>query len=113
MPSCTSHGRIRARKASSSGCRLLFTYAGLHREALVLREQWFRKPQFPNHVIWWVADNHVPTFVESTAKLELLHAEGPTPQAFNFRRAFDSRGVAAVLDRALAKESAARNANAG
>ena len=89
-----------------------FSYAGLHREAMTLRDQWFRKREFPNHVIWWVADDHVPTFIESTARLERLHANGPNPDAFNFRRSFDSDGNPTVLDRVLAKEIAARNAKA-
>src|SRR5262249_10559268 len=81
-----------------------FTYAGLHREAMSLREEWFRKPEFPTHVIWWVADDHVPTFIESTARLERLHANGPDPDAFNFRRSFDADGNPTILDRARAKE---------
>jgi hypothetical protein len=36
-----------------------FSYADLHGEALTLRAQWFRKPEFPSYVIWWVADDHV------------------------------------------------------
>ncbi len=89
-----------------------FSYAGLHGEALTLRAQWFRKPEFPSYVIWWVADDHVPTFIESTERLERLHANGPEPDAFNFRRAFDSDGNPTVLDRILAKEIVARNAKA-
>ena len=87
-----------------------YSYAGLHRDAMTLREEWFRKREFPNHVIWWVADDHVPTFIESTARLEQLHAQGPHPQAFNFKNAFGADGNPTVLERALAKEIAARNA---
>ena len=86
-----------------------FSYADLHGEALALRAEWFRKPEFPSYVIWWVADDHVPTFIESTARLERLHAKGPDPDAFNFRRCFDSKGNRRVLDRVLAKEIVARN----
>jgi hypothetical protein len=60
-----------------------------------------------------VADDHVPTFIESTARLERLYAHSPNPDAFNFRRSFDSAGNRRVLDRALAKEIAARNAKRG
>jgi uncharacterized protein DUF3291 len=89
-----------------------FSYAGLHREAMTLRDQWFRKREFPTHVIWWVADDHVPTFSESTARLERLHAEGPGPEAFSFRRCFDSAGHPTLLDRVLINELTARNATA-
>jgi hypothetical protein len=88
-----------------------FSYAGVHREAMTLRDEWFRKREFPTHVIWWVADDHVPTFSESTARLEQLHAKGPRPDAFNFRRAFDSAGNPTVLDHLLTKQIAARNAS--
>jgi len=87
-----------------------FSYADLHGDALALRAQWFRKPEFPSYVIWWVADDHVPTFIESTARLEKLYAEGPHPAAFNFRRSFDSHGTPTVLNRVLAKEIVTRNA---
>jgi hypothetical protein len=87
-----------------------YSYAGLHREALALREQWFRRPEYPNHVIWWVGDDHVPTFIESTARLEQLHSSGPGRHAFDFKHAFDPVGNPMALDRALAKEIAARNA---
>ena len=44
-----------------------------------------------------------------------LHREAmtlPNPDAFNFRRSFDSGGNSTVLDRVLAKEIVARNAKA-
>jgi len=87
-----------------------FSYAGLHAEAMNMREQWFRKREFPTHVIWWVADDHVPSFIESTNRLERLYAEGPTPDAFNFRRCFDAKGNSKALNRSLIKEISDRNA---
>jgi hypothetical protein len=87
-----------------------FSYAGLHGEAVNMRAQWFRRPEFPSYVIWWVADDHVPNFIESTARLEQLHANGPGPHAFHFRRPFDAEGNPTALDRALAKAIVARNA---
>jgi hypothetical protein len=89
---------------------LAFSYSGLHAEALGLRKEWFRKSEFPSHVIWWVADSHVPTFIESTAQLERLYADGPCPDAFNFKRPFDSEGNPMAVDHLLAREIAARNA---
>ena len=89
-----------------------YSYAGLHRDAMTLRDEWFRKREFPTHVVWWVADDHVPTFIESTAKLERLHANGPDPAAFNLKRPFDPNGHPTAVDRVLAKEMADRNAKA-
>ncbi|AUG75241.1 hypothetical protein CFP65_0262 [Kitasatospora sp. MMS16-BH015] len=64
-------------------------YTGLHRTALNRRHDWFARTGHPSHVCWWVAEGAVPTWQEGTAKLEHLHAHGPTPAAFTFHRSFD------------------------
>jgi hypothetical protein len=74
-----------------------FVYAGLHREALKRRTEWFLEPRWPTYAIWWIGDQHVPTWSEACEKLELLHDRGPTPDAFDFRCCFDQHGV--PLDR--------------
>jgi hypothetical protein len=90
-----------------------FTYsAGVHSEALRLREEWFRPPDHPNYAAWWVGDNHQPDFIEATRALETLHANGPSPAAFNFKQPFDAEGRPSRLEAALAKAKAARNAAA-
>lgn len=65
-----------------------FVYSGLHRSALQLREQWFRKPQWPTYAMWWVADDVVPSWADACLRLEHLHDHGPTEFAFNFGRIF-------------------------
>jgi Domain of unknown function (DUF3291) len=87
-----------------------FSYSGLHAEALGLRKEWFRKTEFPSYVIWWVADDHVPTFIDSTARLERLYTNGPCPDAFNFKRSFDREGNPMAIDPLLVREIATRNA---
>jgi hypothetical protein len=87
-----------------------FAYSGLHAEALSLRKEWFRKTDFPSYVIWWVADDHIPTFIDSTARLERLNANGPCPDAFNFKRPFDWKGNPKAMDHSLARQIATRNA---
>lgn len=86
-----------------------FSYSGIHAEALRLKKEWFRKTDFPSHVIWWVADDHVPTFIQSTARLEQLYADGPSVEAFNFKRPYDRDGNPTVLDLALVRQMIARN----
>ncbi len=69
-----------------------FAYSGLHRTAFAQREKWFEKPRWPNYAMWWVGDTHVPTWQEAALRLECLHANGPTPYAFNFRCRYDYSG---------------------
>jgi hypothetical protein len=88
-----------------------FTYHGeRHVEALRRRGEWFHAPDHPNYAAWWVADDHQPDFVEGTSRLEALHANGPTPEAFNFKQPFDAHGRPAKLDPAIVKAKAALNA---
>lgn len=70
-----------------------FAYGGLHQRALHQRKKWFREPEWPTYAIWWVADDHIPTWTEASRRLESLHDEGPTPFAFDFRTPFDERGA--------------------
>ena len=67
-----------------------FTYRGLHAEALAHGRQWFRKPEWPPYVIWWVDGAHVPDWSEAVARHEHLHDHGPTPTAFNLKSPFDA-----------------------
>jgi hypothetical protein len=86
-----------------------YAYGPVHAEGLRLRRDWFREPDFPNYVAWWVADDHQPDTVEATQRLEQLRAVGPTPQAFNFKAPFDAAGQPTSLDRDLIKAKIERN----
>lgn len=70
-----------------------FAYGGVHREALAGRQQWFLRPEWPTYAIWWVDDDHVPSWREACDRLEHLHDHGSTPTAFDFRHPFDEHGV--------------------
>jgi hypothetical protein len=69
-----------------------FVYSSLHLEALQQRHLWFLKPQWPSYAIWWVADDHIPSWAEACQRLEHLHDHGQTPVAFDFRKPFDEYG---------------------
>ena len=69
-----------------------FTYGGLHRAALKRRSDWFHKPEWPGHVLWWVEDHKIPTWAEGARKLEALDGEGPTGAGFTFAACFDPAG---------------------
>jgi Domain of unknown function (DUF3291) len=67
----------------------IFVYGGLHRVALKRRRDWFRKPEWPGYVLWWVSDQQVPTWGEGAKKLEGLQDNGPTWSGFDFGNRFD------------------------
>ena len=69
-----------------------FTYDGQHGLALKRRREWFDAPTGPAYVLWWVPSGHRPDWVEAKRRLQLLDANGPTPEAFTFARAFNPQG---------------------
>lgn len=74
-----------------------FAYGGLHQRALAQRKKWFREPEWPTYAMWWVADDHTPTWGEASAMVEHLHDHGSTPTAFDFHKPFDEHGNPVVL----------------
>ena len=85
-----------------------FIYFGLHAEALAHGREWFQKPQWPPYVFWWVTAGQYPTWTEAVKRHEYLHDHGQSAHSFNFKNAFDASGNAYQLDRARAKQIAAR-----
>jgi len=43
--------------------------------------------------MWWVPEGSRPTVDESVARLERLWRDGPTPEAFTLKTAFDPDGA--------------------
>ena len=85
-----------------------FTYFGLHAEALVHGRAWFKKPEWPPYVLWWIKAGEQPTWAEAVLHHEYLHDTGPSAFAFNFKHAFDAEGKSVALDHARAKLIAAK-----
>jgi hypothetical protein len=65
-----------------------YTYQSDHVAVLRARRQWFEPYVGPMLVLWWIPEGHIPTVAEAKLKLEILGANGPTPDAFTFRRVF-------------------------
>ena len=65
-----------------------YVYDSAHVEIMRRRTEWFQRMREAFVVLWWVPRGHRPTVSEAIAKLELLRAKGPTPEAFTFRHAF-------------------------
>lgn len=70
-----------------------FTYRSTHKELLQKRGEWFDRHDGPFQVLWWVPAGHIPTVEEAKKRLELLDADGPTPEAFTFRDRFPAPGA--------------------
>ncbi len=76
------------------------SYGGNHLQAMKQRHEWFKPEESPSSVLWWVDDNHTPTWAEACERHRELHENGPTASAFNFRRPFDSDGHVTKVDHA-------------
>lgn len=62
-----------------------FTYFGLHAQALSRGREWFEPPKWPPLVLWWHDSSEYPTWADGVAKIEQLHDQGPSPDAFTFK----------------------------
>ena len=71
-----------------------FTYRSRHIELLRRRREFFETPTQPIVCLWWIPEGTIPTVQEAIARLEHLHAHGPTPTAFTFRHRFEPSGDA-------------------
>jgi hypothetical protein len=65
-----------------------YIYRSAHNEVMALRKQWFDRMTEAYSVLWWVAENHIPTLEEASERLECLRLQGPGPGAFTFKQAF-------------------------
>jgi hypothetical protein len=73
-----------------------FAYRSDHREVMVQRRRWFERMAEAFTVLWWVPAGHRPSTAEAKHRLELLRANGPTPEAFTFRHPFPPPGADAA-----------------
>jgi Domain of unknown function (DUF3291) len=65
-----------------------YVYGSAHVEIMRRRREWFERMREAFLVLWWVPAGHRPSIGEAVAKLDVLRAKGPTPEAFTFRQAF-------------------------
>ena len=65
-----------------------FTYRTAHKELLQQRAEWFERHDGPYSVMWWVPAGHIPSLEEAKARLELLKAQGPGPEAFTMAQRY-------------------------
>jgi hypothetical protein len=86
-----------------------FSYNGVHAEALSKRKEWFVKADWPSYVAWWVEDDHNPTWREACNRYDKLCNQGPSLEAFDFKKPFDPDGKVVKIDWELSKEIAAQH----
>jgi hypothetical protein len=67
-----------------------YVFKSAHVEIMRRRKEWFARMREAYAVLWWVRKGHRPTVAEAIEKLELLRANGPTKDAFTFKKAFPS-----------------------
>ena len=65
-----------------------YVYGSGHGAVYRDRRQWFEPPAAPPFALWWIPAGHVPTLNEGRSKLAQLTRQGPTVNAFTFRRPF-------------------------
>ncbi len=83
---------------------MAFSYSGVHAEAIRNRHHWTRKQAWPSLVLWWVAEGVYPQWSEAVRRFEYLHDHGVSPDAFNFKTAFDPDGNPLAINRDKARE---------
>lgn len=65
-----------------------YVYCSAHVDFMRRRREWFELMKEAYLVLWWVPRGHRPEIAEAIAKLELLKAKGPGPEAFTFAQPF-------------------------
>ena len=65
-----------------------FVYRSAHRDVMRGRNQWFEKMAEAYLVLWWIPAGTIPTTSDAKARLDVLRANGPSPEAFTFRSPF-------------------------
>ena len=65
-----------------------YVYRSAHTAFLRRRAEWFERFRGVTVALWWVPSGHRPSVAEGIARLRQLEAQGPSPDAFDFRHRF-------------------------
>lgn len=65
-----------------------YTYRSNHVHAFRRRSEWFEESDSAAFALWWTPAGSLPSISEGKARLETLCKEGPTPEAFTFKKPF-------------------------
>lgn len=72
-----------------------FVYTSLHLRAIQQKHRWFEKMKYPNYAMWW--SDAWPTWAEGADRLESLHRNSESPEAFTFKKIYDQTGNRRML----------------
>jgi hypothetical protein len=75
-----------------------FVYKSGHTDVMRQRKRWFEHLAEAYMVLWWVPEGYEPTVEDAKERLEILRANGPTPDAFTFKQRFASPSGEAVAE---------------
>ncbi len=70
-----------------------FVYKTAHTKVMARRREWFEKIEV-FQTLFWIPAGTIPTIEEAMARLEILRAHGPSPEAFTFKQRFPAPGAA-------------------
>ncbi|MFT5142500.1 MAG: hypothetical protein ACI80V_000754 [Rhodothermales bacterium] len=72
-----------------------YVYESGHLEIMRRRREWFSRMIEASMVLWWIPSGHQPDEAEAKERLDALHADGPSPEAFSFGASFPAPGFQA------------------
>ncbi len=75
-----------------------FVYRTSHRDVMVKRRNWFKRPTGAYMVLWWIPAGTTPTPQEGLERLRWLDQHGPSAHAFDFRNKYPPPGVAGLSE---------------
>ncbi|MFD6417782.1 DUF3291 domain-containing protein [Streptomyces sp. NPDC060194] len=70
-----------------------YAYSDLHLHALRNRREWFVALPHRLYAAWWLPEGTVPTWQDACDRLARIDTLGSTPEAFDFRQAYDETGA--------------------
>ncbi|MCJ1884377.1 DUF3291 domain-containing protein [Pseudomonas sp. LA21] len=69
-----------------------YVYGGEHLAVLRQKRDWMEKLPTPSLALWWLPAGELPDVRMARRKLELLQAQGASPEVFTFARPFPMPG---------------------
>jgi Domain of unknown function (DUF3291) len=66
-----------------------FVFRTAHAQFYKRRAEWFGLMDQPHFALWWVPDGHRPDLAEAKARLDDLHANGPSDRVFGWSEVVD------------------------
>ena len=69
-----------------------YVYRSAHIEVMRRKKEWFERIAEAHMVLWWIEAGTTPSLEQAEAKLNALHRNGPSQDAFTFKKAWPPPG---------------------